>query len=321
MKKFLVNITIILLLSLGVAALFQAAISYRIKGKSINGKDNFHTIMNQQNDIVFLGSSRCTEHFDPHFFRDSLGINSVNLGVSGHGDLTMQFIKLTCYLHDNPPPKIAMLNFDPISTYGPYDVSKNENFIEKHFFARYAFWPQGDDTTIVKYFHFNTAEKYIPLFALLRYRSITECLNMWGAKSWNKYGYEPQTTNWDTVNFPTDTRYFFTGYPKYISSADSIEAHLATFNELCKSNHIKLVCVQSTVYKNIYDNEAYSVIGKICSDLGIFFIDANDESIRSDVRNFADASHLNTTGVPKMLNIIIKNQGFLDLLHSGAPSK
>ena len=313
MKKFLINILIIFLLLLGVCSLFQALISSRIRNKTINGKDNFHVINNQHNDVVFLGSSRCTEHFDPGFFKDSLGLKTANLGVNGHGDITMDLIRLKYYLKHNPPPRIAMVNFDPISTYGPFDISKNENLIQKHFFARYAFAAKDEDMMIVDYFHFNYAERFMPLFALLRYRAIIECIDMKAGKSWEKIGYEPQATVWDTITHPIDHNYFNNCYAGYLRNADSIKVHMAYLNAFCKSKNIQLVCVQSPVFKDIYNEKAYAEIGDICSVLNIPFININDDSITSNSKNFTDATHLNTTGVPKMLNVIAKNRTFLSL--------
>src|SRR6185312_6655465 len=148
MKKFILNLAVVIALLLIVSTVLQLLISWRISDKSINGKDNFHIVKGQVNDIVFMGSSRSAQHFDPGIFRDSLGLKCVNVGVAGHGDLTMQTLRMKYYLLNNPPPKIVMLNFDPLCTYGPYNPDKNENLIEKHFYARYAFMPDKDDRMV-----------------------------------------------------------------------------------------------------------------------------------------------------------------------------
>lgn len=312
MKQFILKILLVAFLTLVIATVIQLVISFAIKDKTINGQDNFHVIKNQKNDIIFLGSSRCTEHFDPKFFRDSFGLRSVNLGVNGHGDITMQNIRLNYYLAYNPPPRIVMLNFDPIGALGPYDISKNENLIEKHYYARYAFWPKNEDTMLTQYFHFNFAERYVPLYALLKYRAILDCITMKGGKKWLKDGYQKHDVMWDTVAHPIAGQDW--DFRDFIRDADSIKAHLSFFNDLCKRNNIKLVCVQSPVYRSVYNREAFGIPKSICDDLGILFIDTNEEPIINDIRNFADADHLNTAGVTKMLNIVAKNKGFLELV-------
>jgi hypothetical protein len=313
-RKFIANVLVMILLLLGISLVLQLGITYKIRNKTINGQDNFHVIKGQNNDLVFLGSSRCSEHFDPKFFKDSLGLKSVNLGVNGHGDLTMQTIRLKYYLRNNVPPRVAVLNFDPISTYGPYNIEDNNNFIEKNYYARYAFYPVNEDTMLVKYFHFTWPEKYIPMYALLRYRAILDCITMRGGKDWLNNGFQKHTTTWDTVRYPVITKEFFKNYLPFVKDKDSIKSHLAVFNNYCKANNIKLVCVQSPVYKAIYDSVSFSVLKPICNSLGILFIDTNEPYINRDINNFADADHLNTTGIPKMLNIIAKNREFLELV-------
>ncbi len=318
MKKFIKNIFIFIFILLLCCAAIQLLVSWHIKGKSIYGQDNFHIIKNQDNRLIFLGSSRCIRHFDPKFFQESLGISSVNLGVNGHSNLTMPMLRLKYYLHYNKTPQFAILNFDPISTYGSYNIDDNENLIEKNYYSRYAFLPADDDTMIFNYFHFNLAEKYIPLYALLRYRTIFDAINLKGGNDLLVYGYKKNTRHWNPARNPADTAHFFSTYTTFIRDKDSIINHLTYFNDYCKSNKIKLIIVQSPVFRSIYDKRSFNLMKTICHDLGILFIDTNEDSIINDASNFSDANHLNATGVPKMLNIVVKDTAFLNLIHHPA---
>src|ERR1700742_2439287 len=109
MRKFAVKIMGFILMLLVVSAALQLAISYRIKNRTTTGHDNFHIIRGQKNDLIFLGSSRCFEQYDPKIFEDALGIKAINLGVNGHSDMTMQIMRLQYYLTCNAAPKIAVL--------------------------------------------------------------------------------------------------------------------------------------------------------------------------------------------------------------------
>ena len=316
MKKFLLKILSFVLILLAVASILQLLISFRIRNKTTTGHDNFHIIKDHKDELIFLGSSRCLEHFDPKIFKDSLGINAINLGVNGHSDLTMQTLRLQYYLIHNAPPKVAVLSFDPLTLPGSYSIEDNTDFFEKDFFARYAFFPQKEDKLITTYFHYNFAERYIPLYAILRYRLMMDCILMNRLDSWVKIGYEKHDEQWDTVAHPLDRKFFFDHYAfnKLQSNNDTIKSHLNILYNLCKQNHIKLICVQTPVYKDIYDPGAFVLPEKMCSELGILFINTNTDSMMNDRHNFSNANHLNTTGVIKTMNTIIKNKDFLEAM-------
>ena len=312
MKKFLVKIGLYVFMLLVVSTLLQLVISYRMRNRTTTGHDNFHIIRDQKNDVVFLGSSRCFEQYDPKIFKDSLGIKAINLGVNGHSDLTMQIMRLQYYLVHNAPPKVALLNFDPLTMPGTYSIDQNADFLEKNYFSRYAFLPQNEIQLIARYFHFNFAERYIPMYAILRYKLVYDCIRMSRLDSWVWLGYEQHNEFWDTLVHPVEKKQFFDHYDfnKVPENNDTIKAHLAIMQQLCREHNIKLVCVQTPVYKDIYDPVAFTLPGKMCGELGITFIDVNEDSIRSDVRNFANPNHLNTTGVRKTMNLIVKNADF-----------
>jgi hypothetical protein len=316
MKKFLLRLCIYLVVLLAIATVLQVIISVRIKNKVLFGSDNLYAVKGQKNAIVFLGNSRCYNQYDPHFFHDSLGINSVNLGIEGHADLIMHTIRLKYYLAYNPPPKLVLISFDPFMNAGAFNVQKQ--FTRKDYFSRYAFLPNEQDKMVDDYFGFNFFEKYVPLYALLKYQLLVKCISPYKKTAWETRGYPENTSTWDTVAYPPsyamlDATNAYATFKKYY---DSIKMDLQSLNNICKKNNIKLICIQMPVYKNIYIKDAFDLVTKMCNESGIIVINTNADDIISNPAYFADPHHMNNKGVPQALDIIIKNKQFLEALKS-----
>ena len=293
-----------------ILLLLQSVISYRIHGKTLTGHDNLEQFSAVKADLVFLGSSRCRAHFDPLFFDTTYKLKSVNIGVDGHSEISMAIIRLKDYLSRNTTPKFALLSFDPFVTSG--DLKNNVNFVHKNDFARYAFLPDKKDLPLVNYFKFNYTEKYVPLYALIKYAIIQDAIFLNNEKKWVKYGYDVHPENWDTVAYPiTKTMRDFFSKEKdrftIISSLDSLKS-------LCILNSIKLICVQTPVYKIIYDDSNFLEPQKICKELNIPFFDLNKENIRDEMNYFYNSNHLNLLGVHRMNNTLKSDTSFTNLL-------
>ena len=276
------------------------------------GSDNLSTLKGQKYDAVFLGNSRCYNQLDPKVFRDSLGISSINLGIEGHLDILMHELRLKHYIANNPAPKVAILCFDPMMNAGTFNPQKD--FTHKDFFSRYAFFPNREDEMIVNYFGFNLFEKYVPLYALLKYNIFIKCISPAKKTIMETRGVAIFPSTLDTTKFPmaeagqTKMR----SYNTFRIFYDSIKVSLLDLDNLCKSNNIKLICVQMPMYRSIYKKDAFDMVTKMCDECGITVIDVNDDFDNGDQQNFADPAHLNYNGVPKAMNVIIKNKKFLE---------
>ena len=289
-----------------VLLLLQLTILFRLKGKNIRGYDNLEQTSNVNADLVFIGSSRCWAHFDPHFFDSTFKIKSVNIGMDGHSQISSAIVRLKYYLSRNKTPRFAILNFDPFVYAG--SEKDNNDFGHKDSYARYAFLPDNKDLLIVNYFKFNLYEKYIPLYAIFKYRILGSCLIIENKNNYSENGYERHDEKWDTIAKPvTDImkKSFFNEAekPRIINALDDL-------NKFCKKNNIKLLCIQTPVYKSIHEDIVFSKPASICKSLGILFIDANVEYIRSDINCFYNSFHLNTLGVLQM-NLIFKENKVL----------
>ncbi len=311
MRTFLIKLLLLSVLILVIASLSQLAITIRIKGKTTNGHDNFTAIRNQKNDLVFLGSSRCTDHFVPRIFNENLGITSMNLGVNGHADLPIFLLRLKYYLKYNPPPKYVVLNFDPLCVPGPLDFKGNIHLNGKHFFSRYAFAAEEDNKLLTTYFNYNFAEKYVPLYAILRYKMLSSCITMADGATWLRNGYMKNDGYLDTSVLDMKKIGNIDGYKEFGQMYDSIKTQLLYFKTYCSENKINLICLQSPVFKIVHYKESFGLTGQMCKELDIRFIDANDPSLINYPVNFLDPLHLNTIGVQKFCNYLCKNQEFL----------
>jgi hypothetical protein len=300
MKPFIKNTVGFTLFVVFIAILLQTLISLKIRNESLNAIDNLDQTSNLNADLVFLGSSRCWVHFDPTFFDKTFKIQSVNIGVNGHTEIAMAILRLKNYLSKNNPPKFAILSFDPLVNAG--SEMDNSNFCDKDIYARYSFFPSRKNLSFVNYFKFNLSEKYIPLYSIFKYKMLDDCLSI--TKKYNMNCNHIVDKEWDTIHNPvTNTLKKSYSNKVQIATVNSLDE----LNNLCKRNNIKLLCVQTPVYKSIYEDLAFKNTAVICKTLNIPFIDINKETLRNNIKYFYSPSHLNKKGVQEINQLLKRN--------------
>lgn len=301
MQLFLKRLLIFLLLLALLAIVSEGLIFLRIKNKSLYGHDNLHLTKNNNASLLLLGGSRCLVQFNPAFFDTTFKVKSINLGVEGHAEIVAATLRLKNYLTQNKAPKFAIFSFDPFVNGNT--IEQNKNMVTKNKFARYAFLPKPNNIPLLDYFKFNTAERYIPLYAMFKYNVIPDCLKP--ISDWNAYGFGMRTEQWDTVKIPV-TNILVSTYFKE-SEIESIKSRLTELNNLCKENGIKLLCLQTPVYKSINVKKAFEITKQICQNLAIPFADLNMLDIAADKANFYDSNHLNILGVSALNKYLAKD--------------
>lgn len=290
-----------------IAILLQTIISLKIKNESLNEIDNLEQTSNINADLVFLGSSRCWVHYDPSFFDKTFKIRSVNIGVNGHTEIAMAILRLKNYLSKNNPPKFAILSLDPLVNAG--SEIDNYNFCDKDIYSRYSFFPNTKNLSFINYFKFNWSEKYIPLYSIFKYKMLDDCLSI--TKKYNMNCNHIVDKKWDTIHNPvTNTLKKSYSNKVQITTINS----LGELNNLCKKNNIKLLCIQTPVYKAIYDELAFKNTAVICKTLNIPFIDVNKETIRNNIKYFYSPSHLNKDGVERMNQLFKRDSTLISFL-------
>lgn len=291
MKLFFKNIAFFCFTTIIVTFILQLVLSYRISNKTIKGYDNWDNLYVQKVDLVLLGSSRCWGHLDPAFFEKNYTVKTINLGMNGHSELTAIKLRLENYLSKNPTPKFVLLSFDP---FVQPETLTNTNFTDKDKYARFAFFPSNENLALVNYFKFSYTEKYVPMYTIFKYRLLKDCLFLDKTNSFPK-GYGENTDQWDTIkNPPSDeVKKFFikdSQFPKLIED-------LKAFHKFCLQKNIKLLCIQTPIYKTLSNHKKFKETIALCNSLGIPIIDANYPEISSNISFFYNSNHLNLNGV------------------------
>ncbi|HWB93898.1 MAG TPA: hypothetical protein VG605_18720 [Puia sp.] len=318
MKEFFKQLLGFFLFLLGFALAIQLVIDWRIRHKVVSGVDTLDYMEGEDNELVFLGSSRCYAEFDPALFEKALGVHAANLGVDGHSELTMQLLRLENYLAKHPAPRVAILAFDPMVSAGSLD--NNQNMYCKNQFARYALWSSRENEPIVHYFHFGLLERYLPLYALLKYKMFNICATVPDDKTWRRDRYERHDEHWDTLSHPIGPGATITSL--YFADADtSLEKALIQMDSLCASHQIRLACVQVPMYQAAYIKQKFAFTAAICSRLHIPFFDLCTPELDSDINNFYNINHCNSTGVAKMTRVLLADPAFGKLFESVRPDR
>ncbi len=302
MKVFLKILLSFIGFIIAIIFLIQAIVFLRIKDKCITGFDNLYQTSNVNADLVFIGSSRCLEHFDPLFFNNTFKIKSVNIGVEGHTELTMAIVRLQHYLSCNKNPKFVILSFDPYMLGGSFN--DNNNMTHKNDFALHSFWPKKKDLLILNYFKFNIYEKYIPLYSFFKYNLSNYCFNI-KESNYIKYGFDRRDEHWDTISKPIN----YLGKSSFFDDTEIplIRNKLIELKKICFINKVQLLCIQTPVYKILFNDSTFNKTKYICEDLHIPFIDLQKSNISNNINCFYNLNHMNQFGVNKMNEILSKD--------------
>ena len=314
MKLFFKRLAIFFITVLAIGFLLQIVVSRSMKNKVVlNMYDNFHVSYPQKIDLLFMGSSRCITHFNPALFDNYFKIKSLNLGVDGHSDLEMHVLKLKSFLKHNKPPRIIILNFDMFIT--SLEVTGGKNYVHKDYFSRYAFLPFSEEPAISEYFNYNFGEKYVPSYALLKYKYIVNALQVNFDKTRNIELYERHDEQWDTIRNPVKHIKYSGNFrdPKFIRA---VKGQLLIMDSICKKNDIKLILVHTPVYLPVFTGHLLDAPKLIAAELGLPYFDMNAEYISNDIRNFYNSNHLNTVGINRMFQHMTADTEFTGLIRS-----
>ncbi|MBT3519657.1 MAG: hypothetical protein HN480_00170, partial [Gammaproteobacteria bacterium] len=255
---FIKKVLFTVFLTFSTILILQLFLSISVKTKSIDRHDNLEITSNINSELLFMGSSRCYSHFDPSFFKENFNLKSTNIGMDGHAELSMTYLRLVDYLKSNTPPKYVILNFDPFTLAG--DISNVSPVkYNKDKFSKYAYLPFNDDWETVKHFGYNNLEKYVPLYAIFKYKKLSLYFNnkYTGKSRFERFGYGKNNATWDTINHPTHNQ-SINYYPLKLDPT-GVKKALSGLKDLCSSYEIKLICIQTPVYKSIFVGEIFNL--------------------------------------------------------------
>ena len=113
MQLFLKRLIFVSIFLVIAAFALQIALYCRIRDKSVNGQDNLDQTVENDPDVLFLGSSRVLATIDPKIIL-SYNIKSENLGTHGQG-IRFAIARYQNYLAKNTKsPKIIVCSLEPV---------------------------------------------------------------------------------------------------------------------------------------------------------------------------------------------------------------
>lgn len=90
MKKYILHILLFFVIIAVIDFGFGKAFDYMVShAKGGNTKETYDLLMNDQYDVLIMGSSRATHHYIPQMMEDSLEMTCYNAGADGNGIVLM----------------------------------------------------------------------------------------------------------------------------------------------------------------------------------------------------------------------------------------
>lgn len=229
-------------------------------------------------DVVFLGTSRCNFHYVPSILSDSLGLSVYNGGIDASNCIYAHYFVLNQILRHHTPQIICLELMTSDYTYS------NDSFETTSFFAPYIGRCERADSI------FREAGKYWPYRLCHLYRYNAKAVSNIGGLLVNKQqgsdnGYIPLPE----PNFhPEEAREAHTS-----QHIDNLKLqYVQKFISLCKSNNIKLVFMISPAY-TIADTDLYDILKDIAKKNDVPFFDYHTSGLFLDhPEYFKDGGHL-----------------------------
>lgn len=221
--------TIILLTYLFV---LQEIVSLLSDGVSTTGQDNWEQTLNKDVDVLFIGNSRCICTIVPSKFSKITGYKSINLGANGQDNFEFFKTRISRFLlNGNESPKYVIIVSEPINS-----ISRQKE--QKDRFARYAFNPNLKNLPLIDYFEFDNLDRYIPAIAVLRHRSIFNCIFQNNKSTFELLGYDKKfgnICNSELIQFDKSL---------VDRNNNTYSKQLESFHNWLRKKNIKLICVQ-----------------------------------------------------------------------------
>lgn len=296
MKKFLVRILIFFVAVAIIDYLFGRFCDYLYSNSK--GGDTYkinYAISEACPDVLIMGSSRASHHYNPQIIGDSLGMTVYNLGIDGSGIILMDgFYRLITKRHI---PKLIIYELTPaFDIYKYAGDANNTRYLSQ-------LKPYFKKECIKDIFANVDSKERIKLLSGL-YRYNTQFINLArfylfpeGERSDGfrpLYG-EMKHTPSNASNDETEV-------------VDHIKLmYLQSFIKECREKGVELVFVVSPSYGEI-SSDNYLPAFKLCRDSGIPILDHFcDSSFVNNRQLFKDSYHLNEKGA-NMFSIIIAEE-------------
>lgn len=233
---------------------------------------------NIHEDIVFIGNSRCHNHYVPSIIEDIMGMSVYNAGVGGADNIYSDYIVL-CHLLNRYSPKIICLEISPTD----YNKQKNP------FSATSLFAPLfGNSQRADSIYHLAGDQYKYSISHLYRYNAKASS-NLWGLilnrQKNADNGYMPLPK---PKQFPTKV-----SKEEQDTTIDHQKMeYLHRFYYLCKANGIKLIFTVAPKF-TIISNSHYKIPQDFAKEHDIPFMDYHTRGLYLNHPDyFKDQAHL-----------------------------
>ncbi len=285
MKKYLLNIVLFFSIVAVIDLLFGKAMDYmHLHAKGGVEKEMNDVCLNNQYDILIMGSSRAHHHYVPEIISDSLGMSCFNTGKDGNGIILMYGIYQMILNRYKP----SLIIYDVAKGYDIYENPEDNN--NTRYVSRLK--PYCKEKGVEEVFRsLSWQEWYKTYSSLYRYNSIslTTARDFLVQRPYNIDGYDAhdQVMQYEPTQFEKEDS----------GIIDSLKIdYFEKFILSTKENNIALVCAISPRYRSV-SSEKYRPVIDLCSRYDVPFFDCyGDTTISIHREFFKDASHMNNTG-------------------------
>lgn len=283
MKKFIINIFIFFIVVAGIDLIFGLLI-HNLRSSAKSGlTEKYHTIFhNLDADVLIMGSSRASHHYNPIIFEEAIGLKTYNCGQDATG-IDFHYASLSRILAYHNPQIII---YDPFAAYDMEDgITNLANLKVWHDLPEISnnldsFNDVGDNLKLKSSFYaYNSSFLNIIGDNILEAQDndIKGYRPLYGRMDYENPWYDMPTIKWNEKKLH-----------KFIS-----------FINLCKKNDIKLIVCISPAY-HTRSSRGYVELIKLCQMYEVLVIDMYAASTFVDDREyFEDTFHLNHVGADK----------------------
>lgn len=285
MKKYIAYILIFFVAVLVIDQLVGLAGDYMQHHSKPGPNKQFDDLcLNDEYDIIVMGSSRAHHHYVPQVLQDSLGLDVYNAGYDGNGIILAYGILQM--ITERYSPKCIIYDIEPTYDFYVYDYDKN---MTRYLSTLKRYRPHEGVADMLKDISWET---YLMSFSgLCKYNSsIIYSIKQWlfGGLTYDN-GYEPLCGE-----LPPD---YIISHADYGMEIDNIKAnYFHKFIHLCEDNDIELVLALSPEY-GVGDNNIERYVEDLSVKNNLKLINCySDEFFKGDPSLFKDSRHLNDNG-------------------------
>lgn len=218
-------------------------------------------------DVVMLGSSRCSRHYVPSILSDTLGMSVYNAGIDASKNIYSHYMALNLILSHHTPKVICLelMDEDCARRPRPFDATS--------FFAPYIGVSQTADSIFME------AGDYWPYRLCHLYRYNAKAISNIGGllisrQQYNDNGYIPIP---QPASYPDKINISHT-----VHSVDTLKLHyLRRFIHQCQNRDIALVFTVSPLYSHA-EAGLYDVLKDVAREYDIPFLDYHTTGLYID---------------------------------------